>query len=513
MELEVVQGDIATSSADLIIVNLFEGTTQPTGATGAVNEATDNFLMDYAKERDFTGKELQALAVHHPAGIKAKRIIMVGLGKPELFSPTVARKVAAKSIQKARKFGAKKVATIVHGAGNGNLNPIVAGQMLAEGLMMGNYQFTRYKTADKAKLVAKEVEHVSIVESEASKLAALRQGVTKGEAIATAVLNTRDIVNEPPSKIKPIHLAKAAQEIAGLSKTITATILDENQLKKEGYNALLAVAAGSEEKPYLIHLHYKPKQSNCSIAFVGKGVTFDSGGLGIKPWNAMLTMKGDMAGGGTVLGIFQALAELEAIGQPITSEVHGVIAATENMISGKAMRPDDIIETKSGKTIEILHTDAEGRLILSDALTFANQFKPDYMIDFATLTGAAIKALGRAYAAHMGNNRSLLELIKQASHETGELSWELPLPDFYRQYLDSSIADIQNIAMKDVAPGAIIGGLFLKEFVGDTPWAHIDIAGPAWDEDGFNPIYSKGGTGFGILLGLRILEIVSSNEA
>lgn len=509
MELNVTAADLSALATDVIVVGIFEGEKQLTGSAGELNLMTANQIKTHQADHEFDGKKLEVLTIHSPAHLAAKHLVVVGLGKKENFSAVVLRQSAAKAIQSARSLKAKHVAICLDNTLMGQLDASLASQMVTEGLLLGNYQFTRYKTTDKEKYAKRQIERAILIPSDVDVQSAIENGVLRGEAIATAILNARDIVNEPPSKIKPSHLAKAAQEIASLSKNIKATILDENALKKEGYTALLAVAAGSEEKPYLIHLHYKPVGTLTSVAFVGKGVTFDSGGLGIKPWNAMLNMKSDMAGGATVLGIFQALAELEALGQPIIAEVHGVIAATENMISGKAMRPDDVIETKNGKTIEVLHTDAEGRLILADALTYAGLQKPDQMVDFATLTGAAIAALGLDYSASMGNNEELLAAIETASRETGELVWRLPLPEAYKKYLESSVADLQNITPDREAPDAIYGGLFLQEFVGDRPWAHIDIAGPSMRKGDDNPVYPKGASGYGILLGLRLLELLT----
>ncbi len=508
MELRIESTPITEVSADLLVINLFEGATEVGGATGLVNAAIGNLVAQQIEEHDFEGKELDCLAITAPTSLSVKQVLLIGLGKPGNFTAVTARKVAAKSIKKARELRAKKIATVIHGTDLKHLDPIVTSQMLAEGLLLGNYQFNRYKTVDRDKVDKYQIEEVIILVDDPANLTAVQKGIAKGEAIASAILNARDIINEPPSKIKPASIAQAAEEISELSKDMSVTVLDEAKLKQEGYNTLLAVAAGSEEKPYLIHLHYKPANAKRSVAFVGKGVTFDSGGLGIKPWSAMLTMKTDMAGAANVLGIFQALAELEAIGQPIPLEVHGVIATTENMISGKAMRPDDIIETKSGKTIEIIHTDAEGRLILSDALSYVVDQKPDYIVDYATLTGAAIRALGRDYAVYMGNSDELMDLVKKASEQTGELAWPLPLPDIYKKYIESPVADLQNASTSDYAPGAIIAGLFLQEFVDNRPWVHLDIAGPSWQDEDKDPLTAKGATGYGILLGLALLELI-----
>lgn len=506
MELLPTNQAINTLAVDTIVISLFQGDTTFDGTSQTVNEATSGLLQEHVTHHEFEGNLLETLTFHSPAGLKAKHVIIVGLGKSADFDSVVARKAAAASIVEAKKLRSRSVATVIHGETRKEADVQQLSQAVSEGLLLGNYEFNRYKTKDQAQRAKQTITQCLLVNNPNTTIESLEQGIKQAEAICAAVLNVRDIINEPPSKIKPVNLVEVATEIASLSDSISLTVLDKSQLEKEGYNALLAVASGSEEPPYLIHLTYKPQGARKKVALVGKGVTFDSGGLSIKPWSAMLSMKSDMSGGGAVLGIIQALAELEALGTPVPVEVHGIVVTTENMISGKAMRPDDIIETKSGKTIEILHTDAEGRLILSDGLTYASLLKPDYMIDFATLTGAAIRALGRSYAAFMGNDRALLDTIGQASQQTGELAWELPLPDEYKKQLESPVADLQNISTNDYSPGAIFGGLFLQEFVNDVPWAHIDIAGPSFADEVTNPVYTKGGTGYGILLGLETVR-------
>lgn len=486
---------------DALIVGLFEGdkSIQHPIIGSSVGEAIEQEIVT----EEISGK-LGDVLVLHRVGEKAYcHLVVVGLGKKERFSPATARTAAAAAMSKAREIKATTLAAIIFS------HPEVEQTVKAmvEGFQLGAYRFTRYKTVKREAIEKSEIQTVRLIGASIEQdTASIEVGVKKGEAVSTAILNARDIVNEPPSKFTPASVVQAAQEIASLSPSISLTVLDKDELKKQGYVVLLAVASGSEEDPYLVHLHYKPKQTKRSIAFVGKGVTFDSGGLGIKPWNAMLAMKTDMAGGANVLGIFQALAELEAAGYPLPIEVHGIIPTTENMISGKAMRPDDILHSKSGKTIEVLHTDAEGRLILSDALTYAVTLKPQAIIDYATLTGAAIKALGRSFSAYMGNDKELLSLIAEASKSTGELAWELPLPESYHRYIESPVADLQNISTDSFAPDAIVAGLFLQEFVAGVSWAHIDIAGPSFTEDDREPLYPKGATGYGILLGLELLE-------
>ncbi len=501
--------DILTTEADVLVVNLFQGMTKPDGATGALDKAMNGLITQRIANEKFVGKELESLVFYFPQGVKAKHIIVMGLGQQTNFSLVVARKVAAKSIQVAQGLKAKTFATIVHGAGIGGLSMESASQALMEGLLLGSYRFDKYKTLNREELDQHRITNMRVIEQDTSQTAELEKGFVLGRAHADAVIYTRELVNESPAKIKPSTLAEEAERLAEMSENISVTILDEKMLAKENYNVLLAVAAGSEEPPYMIHLHYKPATPKGTIAFVGKGVTFDSGGLGIKPWQGMLTMKTDMAGAANVFGIFRALANLEQADMPVDYEVHGVIATTENMISGKAMRPDDIITTKSGKTIEVIHTDAEGRLILSDALTYTSLLKPDAIIDYATLTGAAIRAVGRSYAAYMGNDQDLLQQVKEASEASGELAWELPLAKEYRKLIDSPVADLQNISQSSSAPDAIIGGLFLNEFVDDIPWVHIDIAGPSYQEDkDSNPVYPYGATGYGVLLGLQLLDLM-----
>lgn len=502
MEIQLLQKNIATVTADLIAVNLFEGQVQPGSAAGSINDLTDGFIARHIATNEFIGKEGELLVLHTPVGMPAIHIIVLGLGKVEEYSLVKVRQSAARLVQKAKELKAKTVATIIHGAGTNNLDLTETAQVFVEGLQLGSYQFDRYKTQDRKE---NSLETIILVESDKKRIAAFDEGARLGDAVSTAILNARDIINEPPSKIKPSSMVAAAQEIASLSVNMTTTVLDEEALQAEGYNTLLAVAAGSEEKPYLVHLHYQPSKPKGRVAFVGKGVTFDSGGLGIKPWGGMLDMKTDMAGAATVLGIFQALAELETAGKPVPYEVEGIIVTTENMISGKAMKPDDIIYTKNGKTVEVVHTDAEGRLILADGLAYATLLDPDIIIDYATLTGAAIRAVGTSYAAIMGNDQVLIDAIRLAGDTTGELVWQLPLPKEYHRYIESSVADLQNIASGDRGPDAIVAGLFLQEFVGETPWVHIDIAGPSFSRDSHNPVYPNGASGFGILLGLKLL--------
>ncbi len=511
LEIQLTQGNFLDQATDLAVIGL------PQAAADLpiqinyqlLDQPTQARLQQLLVESQFRAEFLESYLFTLPASYPVKQLLVLGLGKTEELSSSRIRQLAAQASRQALNHKVRQLRLDLSCFQLPNLPLPTTVEAVTEGLLLGNYRFDRYKSDQKQKVAPLERAEL-FVRGEAQDL---QPALERGEAIATAILNVRDIVNEPPNKIKPIHLVKAAQELAPLSPHLTVKVLDEAELKRQRYQAILGVSAGSDEKPYLIDISYRPKGAKTSLALVGKGVTFDSGGLGIKPWNHMLRMKGDMAGAAVVLGIIQALAELEHLGQAIPIAVHGIIATTENMISGKALKPDEIIETRSGKTIEVIHTDAEGRLILSDALTYAAELQPDYMLDFATLTGAVIKSLGLEYCGYMGNNQSLLDTVAAASRDSGELAWPLPLPEGYKRYLKSDIADLQNISINNSVPDAIFGGLFLAEFVNQIPWVHLDIAGPFFEEEGENPLYPKGATGYGILLGLRVLELLAKPQS
>ncbi len=494
-------------SVDTLVCGLYQESSF--GELG-LSDLTTRDLEQQAQRFEFKAKKNQLLLLNRPQGLAVERLIVVGLGHEEDSSLPLVRKAVGLAFRRAQKQKASSVALNLESflAQDSTLFDLIT--VTVQGALFSQYSFDHYKSDAEKKRVS--IDRALLLISYELDMSELEDAIRIGEATASSVLNTRDLVNQPPSAVKPSTMVEAAREIAALSPNITVKVFDKDQLTKENYNALLAVASGSEEPPYLIDLRYTPANSTQKVAFIGKGVTFDSGGLGIKPWAAMQSMKSDMAGAAAVLGIFQALAELEAIGQPLTIEVHGVIPTTENMISGKAMRPDDIIQTRNGKTIEILHTDAEGRLILADGLTYAAESEPDMMIDFATLTGSAIKALGREISAYMGNDDELLDLVAVASQMSGEKAWELPLPDEYHHFIESPVADLQNISNNSLSPDAIIGGLFLKEFADDIAWVHLDIAGPSFADDGKDPLVARGASGYGVLLGLELLKLLSLAE-
>lgn len=368
--------------------------------------------------------------------------------------------------------------------------------------LLHEYRFDKYLSGDNRPTRVHQLT-LGLVNAEATQLMSLRRGIAQAEALANAVLNARDIVNESPDIMTPTALAKVSEEIAALSPQIKLKQFTAAQMQEAGYPALATVSAGSDQAAHFIHLHYRPAQHSTkqltSLGLVGKGVTYDVGGLGLKPWQGQLGMKADMAGAAAVLALFQVLAEYEAIGQPLAIELHGVILATENLISGRAYKADQILRTRSGKTIEIIHTDAEGRLLLADGIDYLARQAVDHLVDIATLTGAAIKALGASYAGLMTQDSELAERLLEAANLSGEAVWPLPQPSEYQKLLKGKVADLANINSDSYTPDAIYGGLFVNQFRADKPLAHLDIAGPAWDNQ-------KGATGYGVQLLLTWLK-------
>ncbi|MER3545411.1 MAG: leucyl aminopeptidase [Chloroflexota bacterium] len=494
MDINVIHEAIQEQDTDLIVVNLFEGVTQPGGATGAVDRALGGAVGDLIAGGDFKGK-LDETAVLYPRGaIPARRVLIVGLGKAEEFTLDRVRRASATAARRARDLGARRFATIVHGAGIGGLEAQSAAQALAEGTLLGLYEFNRHKAPSEDQ---RQVAEMAVVEFDAARLPAIEAGVRAGRAIAAAVALTRDLVNEPPNFATPTLLAQRAHQIAE-GRRISVTVLEREEMRELGMGALLAVAQGSDEPPKFIILDYQPepRQEGATpptVVLVGKGITFDSGGLSIKPAEGMEEMKSDMAGGAAVMGAVQAIADLN-----LPVRVVGLVPATENVINGHAYKPADIVRAMNGKTIEIISTDAEGRLILADALVYAKRYAPQAVVDLATLTGACITALGKGQAAGLfSTDDKLAEQLKRASASTGERIWPLPLYDEYSDVMKSDVADLKNSGGRYSGVGA--SAAFLKAFAEGYPWAHLDIAPMAYlDKD--KPYTPKGATGFGVRL-------------
>ncbi len=375
---------------------------------------------------------------------------------------------------------------------------------IAEGFILGGYIFDKYKT----KKVKSRVKKIAVSSEEYSgktiSAKVIKEELRTGKILADAVNFTREIANQPPDDMTPVQMGEAAEKLAK-ENDLQCKIYGEEFLKKNGMNAFLAVSRGSIHPLRLIHLIYKPKNAEKKIAIVGKGITYDSGGLSLKPPSSMVTMKSDKSGAGAVLGVMSIVKKLN-----LPFEVHGIIGAAENMIGGNAYKPDDILTAKNGKTIEVKNTDAEGRLVLADCLCYAQEFAPDYILDFATLTGACVVALGEYTVGVMGFNKKLKKEIMLAASASGELSADLPFNKYLPKLLKSEIADVSNMSSSNYG-GAITAGLFLSEFIkkeNKDKWAHLDIAGPAYVEKewGCNPY---GASGAGVKMAIRWMANLS----
>lgn len=489
MKIVLKNQKIETIPCDILIVNLFEGAKSPTGATAAVDIALNGELKKIIKEEDFKGQLGSTLVIRTNGRIKARKVIVIGLGEKNKFDLNALRKAFAAGIRQAQREKAKTVCTILHGNNQSKLKTQDIAQALTELSHLSLYKFDRLKSKDKSE---KKTEIKTLVISEINKksLKETQTGIHKGTVIANAQKLARDLVTEPALSATPTKLANVARKVAKENK-LKIKVLDKNACKKLGMGAFLAVAQGSEEEPKFIEIKYTPKKPRKHIAIVGKGITFDSGGLSLKPANSMETMKMDMSGAAAVIG---AISTMRALKPNVA--VTMLVAACENMPSGKAYRPGDVVRAMNGKTIEILNTDAEGRVTLADSLSYAVKQKPDEIIDLATLTGACIVALGDTATGVMTNNQKLADKIIKAGNEAGEKMWQLPLYDEYRDQIKSDIADMINTGSKGKA-GAQNGAVLLEKFVDNIPWVHLDIAGPAWidKENEFGP---RGPTGVGV---------------
>ncbi|PIR47902.1 leucyl aminopeptidase [Candidatus Uhrbacteria bacterium CG10_big_fil_rev_8_21_14_0_10_50_16] len=501
MKTTVLQGDITTSEANVLIVgHLEDGGKRLGGALESIDTALGGEISAAITAKEITGKLAQILLVRTHGRIQPSHVIVVGLGTKKELTVERVRQAMGSAWSRVMQLNVSSVAAVLMGAGKGEQEPRAIAQALTEAALLTNYKFDTWKKNDDTKKTI--IANLTLVEILPAhcKLAVL--GCADGEVFAQATIVARDLVNEAPSHMVPMELKRAAEAIAKSCPEVSLKVLDRAAAKKRGMNAFLAVAAGSTTEPYFLHLTYTPnKPTKKSIALVGKGITFDSGGLSLKPADGMMTMKCDMAGAATVLGIFSALGKL----QP-TMVVHGLIAACENMPSGSAYRPGDVVTAMNGTTIEVLNTDAEGRVTLADALSYATELRPNAIIDLATLTGACVVALGEEIVGVMTDNEKLAERVLEASYQAGEEFWELPLYRGYEVLIESKVADVQNIGVNRWG-GALTAGLFLKKFVDPAiPWMHLDIAGPAFAEREYLSYVPYGGTGAGVRTVLQMLK-------
>jgi len=475
MAITFALADSVPADVQVVGVPVFRDLTSPPGAGPEPDRA-------YLTERGFEGKPGEALAVRGPDG--GPTVVALGMGEPGKVTAESLRRASACLVRSAWRD--TRAATTLLSAAPAGLAPDAAAVAVAEGAGMAAYRFGRYKADAKAC----RIESIAVVGG-GGVAADAQRGLDRGARLAEAVAFARDLVNEPAAAMTPTRLAEVAADIAE-EGGLALTVLDEVAIAGERLGGLLGVSLGSEQPPRLIELVYDPPEGVVgSLAIVGKGITFDSGGLSIKSADGMETMKTDKSGAAAVLG---AMSVIAALAPPV--KVIAIVPATENMPGGGAVKPGDVLEIRNGKTVEVLNTDAEGRLVLADGLSLAVEAGVDAIVDLATLTGACVVALGRKVAGLMGNHDGWVEHVRQAADRAGEAVWPLPLPDDYRRLIDSDVADVKNIGSGRYA-GALTAGLFLKEFVGDVPWAHLDIAGPARSEEDEGYL-QKGGTGFGV---------------
>ncbi|HWP29023.1 MAG TPA: leucyl aminopeptidase [Chloroflexota bacterium] len=503
MELVVEQGSLVDIATPLLVVNLFEDAPALGGATAAVDEALGGLLGRLRAAGELRGKLGEAVVVHNPDGqrLRAERVVVVGLGPRTTFGAEAVRRAAAVAARKAQELRVSEYATIVHGAGAGGLAPAVAAEALAEGTLLALYRYDQFKSRQDEEAVT--VRRATVVERDPERLAAVRAGVQSGTALAEATMTARDLAQGPANLVTPAYLAEQARAVAQ-RYGIACEVYGLDEIREMRMGGLLAVNQGSANPARFVVMRYRGPQATKTLAVVGKGITFDSGGISIKPAENMHHMRHDKAGAAAVVGFMQAAATLQL---PINAL--GIFAATENMPSGSAYRPGDVIRARNGTTMEIINTDAEGRVILSDALTYAAEQQPDAIVDLATLTGACVVALGHHASGLFGNDEGLIELMRRAGEASGERVWPLPLWPEYREQIKSTIADIKNIGGRPA--GAITAAWFLAHFVDGRPWLHLDIAGTAWTESSWGelpPYLAKdAATGVGVRLLVHFVRL------
>lgn len=483
-KITVVSTSPTETKLDLIII--------PVDATGRIQSpysaAVHKALDALMKRVEFTGQWGRAEVFVAPDGVPAAFVAVVGIGEVDIDQSKKLeglRRAVALAILDGRRHLLRNVGIVVPDAE-------FAGA-LCESVLFADYWFTEHSVAQKHEQKARSLNSVTLFANSPSEAARAKLLVALSEKIMTGVTLTREMVNQPASHMSPTVLVQHAKKIAKMSPNISLTVMNRAQAAKKKFTAFLAVARGSKEEPYVMHLKYTPKKKpKKTLVLIGKGITFDSGGLSLKPANSMEDMKIDMAGAATVLGLFSILPVLNP-----DIAVHGIIAACENMPSGDAYRPGDVIPAMNGKTIEVFNTDAEGRVTLADMLSYAVTLKPDAIVDLATLTGACVVALGDTYAGLFGNTKELNQKIMHAAETAGEGLVEFPLPEEYRPTVQSIVADVRNTATMRMG-GAITAALFLQEFVDKTPWAHMDIAGPVHIQQPLIPYWQPGATGYGV---------------
>ena len=494
--LEAAHARLEEWEGEALVVNLFEGVTSPGGATGAVDRALGGAVSELIASGELTGKAGQVAVVHTRGALPVKRVLVVGLGPSDGFGPEAARRAAASAAKRAQELGVRHLATIAHGAGVGGLDPARSARATLEGSGLAAYEFRGWKRRGEE---GARLERVTLLEADTGKLPALEAGARLARAVVRGSYLARDLVNAPANVVTPERLAAAA---TGLSETVglRVTVGDAAWAAEQRMGALLAVARGSENGPrFVVMEHNAGRDDLPTVVLVGKGVTFDTGGFSLKTRDGMVPMKGDMAGAAAVIGAMSAAAELG-----LELRVVGLCPCVENMADGRAYRPSDVVVASDGTSIEVLNTDAEGRLALADALVYARRYRPAAVVDVATLTGSSIVALGAGVSASLfANDDALAADLERAAEETGERVWRMPLFEEYAKTIEGQVADLKNSG--GARGGVGTAAAFLKAFV-DYPWAHVDMAGMELvEKPGPRSYLQAGASGYGVRLLVEFL--------
>jgi len=504
MKFKIAKGPLESFKADVVVIACFEKETKkdekPKPASLVkedggitIDKKLKGMVSKLIAAEEFTGSEGKTKLIFTAGLIPARYVILAGLGQKKTFGVDSLRKIGSAVAKAANEVKAASLGVVFQRESIGDLGAPTRMQAVVEGMVLGSYSFDKYKKEESRK--KQTLENVFFLA--AGNKVMFEKSIRAGEAIADATNFARDLGNTPSLDMTPMILAKMAKDL-GNKHRLAVHVMGAKEIKAEKMGAFLSVARGSTEPPVFIHMQYKPaKKARAKIAIVGKGITFDSGGISIKPPKGMEQMKDDMAGAAAVIGIMAAAAELKP-----QVMIDAFIPACENMPAGNATKPGDVVRARNGKTIEIITTDAEGRMILADALSYAADKKPDYMIDLATLTGACVYAVGERYIAVIGNDQRLVDRLKKSGDRAGEPLWQLPLEKEYKKGLTMSIADLKNVGSSKA--DTINGALFLEEFVGDTKWAHLDIASTSWTDEE-RPYAPRGCTGAGVRVLLNFL--------
>lgn len=505
MEVEIVCKPLEEIQTQILILTVFEGEKDNIENFSGLNEKLRKKVLKLIDTKEVTGK-FKEFTILHTDDLKAERVLIMGMGKKTDFTLERLRAIMAISARNARRINLTEMA-IAEGFNDLGIDYEDSASAIIEGIVLGLYRFRKHKTGEAAKDDSKAIKKLMIAVQNEEVKSKIEKGTYKGFVLSDSTNFVRDLVNEPANFMTPQIFAKEAERVAK-ENNLSIEVFGKEDIEKIGMKALLAVNAGSHEPPRFVVMEYKGGGDK-TLAFVGKGVTFDSGGLSIKPSDAMFRMHSDMAGAAAVLGAIEAIAK-----QKLPINIVAAMPLTENLVDSTSYKVGDVIGSLEGKTIEVLNTDAEGRLILADALSYVRKNKKiDYLIDIATLTGAIIIALGHFCSGAMTNNQELLEKVRVAGEKTGERIWQLPLFEEYKSQIRSDVADLENIGGR--AAGSITAGIFLKEFVGDVPWVHLDIAGTATMDESImtyakNPFLPKeGGTGVGTRMLYQLAENMS----